>query len=92
MVKEYEHQPMVAGASRLRAANSSTAVILFAADIEPFHDVLDTSACFEILEDGRNRHAGALEDPRAAHFPGNALHGGHCDQSRGIRFYVPILP
>src|SRR5581483_4943341 len=44
--------------------------------VEPFQDVVDIGARLEVLEDSRNRHPGALQNPCAADFAGNAFDRG----------------
>jgi len=40
----------------------------------PLHDVVDVRAGFEVFENGRDGHPSALQEPRAAHFAGDAFH------------------
>src|SRR5271157_2257346 len=49
---------------------------LFPCDVEPFHDLVDGSPGFKVLENGGNRHAGVLKHPCTAYLAGDALHGG----------------
>ena len=48
---------------------------LFAAQVEPFDNVLYAGASLEIFENRRDRHPRSAEDPRPADFPGYALDG-----------------
>ena len=43
---------------------------------EFLHYFFDGQASFQILEYGRDRHSGILEDPCAANLTRDALHGG----------------
>src|ERR1700722_8681308 len=47
----------------------------------PFHDVVEARSRFQVLEDGRDGHARAFQNPGAAHFTGNAL---HCRTARPV--------
>src|SRR5271157_1961646 len=49
---------------------------LFPCDVEPFHDLVDGSPGFKVLENGGNRHTGVLKHPCTAYLAGDALHGG----------------
>lgn len=47
---------------------------LLSCQVKPFHDFFYAGACFKILEDDGDGHAGTFEKPRAAYFSGDALY------------------
>src|SRR5438045_9752350 len=47
---------------------------LLSCQVKPFHDFFYRGACFEILKDDGDGHAGAFEKPRAAYFSRDAFH------------------
>src|SRR5262249_42901327 len=50
---------------------------LFPGDaLEPLEELVHAGAALEVLEEGADGNAGALEEPRAAHLAWDALHGG----------------
>src|SRR5438045_9236837 len=46
---------------------------LLSCQVKPFHDFFHGGACFEILKDDGDGHAGAFEKPRAAYFSRDAF-------------------
>src|SRR5271166_1682571 len=67
------------GGCSIKAAGSKldNGLDLFAVEtVKPLHDVVDVGPGLQILEDGGYRHACALQNPRAAHLAGDALHSG----------------
>src|ERR1700722_6992186 len=49
---------------------------LFSRQVEPFHNVLYASSCFEIFEDRSHWHSRATENPGAAYLSRYALDRG----------------
>jgi hypothetical protein len=78
LIEENEHLGCVCGGSIETAHGEFDDCfdLLAVESVEPFHDVVDIGACFDVLEDRGDRHTGALEDPRAAKFAGDALYCG----------------
>jgi hypothetical protein len=78
LVEKNPHLGGVFGAS-IETANGEFNYGLDLFTVQPFiplHDVIDVRAGFEVFEDGRHRHPGALQHPRAAYLAGNAFDRG----------------
>src|SRR5208283_5441379 len=80
LVKENEHQRLTADervSSRLRAANSITALIWSSIQpFEPIHNVIDVGARFQIFKDVGDRHEGSAKYPGAAYLSRYAFDHG----------------
>ncbi len=72
MIKEDPHL-FVSRSFQAAGGKVQNSVYLLAGNVEPFQDLLDGGARFEILKYGGNRHASSAEYPRTAHTIWNAF-------------------
>jgi len=72
MFKKYEHLAVRWG-FQTAGAKVQHSRDLFAGQVEPFNYAFNAGASLEILENRRDRHSRATEDPRPANFSGYAF-------------------
>ena len=75
VVKENKHLA-VSGSFETARSKIQDHCDLFSRQVEPFQNVFHAGSCFEIFEDGSDRHARATEDSSTAHLSGYAFDRG----------------